>query len=145
MAEKKIGNRYYRAGNALATDALKLQFKLLALIGPAVDKLPAIFAGRDPKATVEQKAASDAAALQAIMAMFQQSGEDEWVAFIERTLTLGKIAHDPKGNWDDIILDVEFVGDNAKDLFPVVAFILREVLGDFISGALASGFQAQKA
>jgi hypothetical protein len=145
MADKKICDRWFKAGDALATDAIRLQVRLLKLVGPALDKLPAVFAARAPDATDEQKASANAAAIQAIVGIFAGVDPDQVVTLVEDICGMGAIAYDPKGSWDDIIVDQEFSGARAKDLIPAVAFILQETVGEFFPGALASGNQAIKA
>lgn len=153
MSEKKIGTRYFRAGDVLATDAIKLQIRLMKFIGPALDKLPAVFAARaasDPKTgtpsevSPEVREKADEAAIQAIAGIFEKADPDAVVELIEDILRLAKISYDGKGAWDEIVLDQEFSGANAKDMFPAVLFILQETLGDFFPGALASGSHAMK-
>jgi hypothetical protein len=145
MADKKIGNRYFRSGEALATDAIKLQVRLMKFIGPALESLPVIFAARQAGATDEQRQQSDAAAIRAIAAIFANADPEQVVSLIEDICGMGKISYDGKGAWDDIVVDQEFSGQQSRDLIPVVVFILQETLGDFFSGALASGSQAIKA
>jgi hypothetical protein len=145
MADKKIGNRYFRAGDALATDAIRLQVRLMKFIGPALDKLPAIFAGRAEGATEEAKTASNTAAIKAIAGIFADADPDAVVKLVEDICGMAKISYDGKGAWDDIVVDQEFSGQNSRDLIPVVLFVLQETLGDFFSGALASGNLVTKA
>lgn len=145
MSEKKIGTRYFKAGDALATDSIRIQIKLMKLIGPALDKIPLIFSARAPGSTEAQKNEANNAAIGAIAGIFGEANPDAVVALIEDVLNLGMISLDGKGAWDEIILDQEFSGSNQKDLIPALVFILQETLGDFFSGALASGNQAMKA
>lgn len=145
MADKKINNRWFRAGDALATDAIKLQVRLMKFIGPALGSLPAVFAARAPGATDEQKNGANGEAIKAIAAIFAQADPDAVVDLITDICAMAKISYDGKGAWDDIVFDQEFSGQNSKDVIPVLVFILQETLGDFFSGALASGNQAIKA
>lgn len=145
MADKKIGDRYFRAGDALATDAIRLQVRLMKFIGPALESLPAVFAARAADATDQQKKESDAAAIKAISGIFATADPDQVVSLIEDICGMAKISYDGKGAWDDIVVDQEFSGQNSHDLIPVVIFVLKETLGDFFSGALASGSQAVRA
>ena len=144
MGEKKIGSRYFKAGDVLATDAIRLQIRLMKFIGPALDKLPAVFAGRSAGASGDAQDASNAAAIQAISEIFEKADPDAFVALLEDILALGKISYTGKGEWDDIVLDQEFSGANAKDLIPAVLFVLQEALGDFFSGLQASGSLAKR-
>jgi hypothetical protein len=141
MSEKKIGTRFFKAGDVLATDAIKLQIRLMKIVGPALETLPAVFAGRAAGATAEEQRASDTAAIKAISSIFDKADPDAMIALIEEVLGLGMISMDGKGHYDAIVLDQEFSGSNAKDLIPVIIFILQETLGDFFTGVLASGSQ----
>lgn len=145
MSDKKIGDRFFRAGDALATDAIKLQIRLMKLIGPALEVIPAVFAARSPGASEDDRKAADVSAIKALASIFASADPDGVAALIEDILAMGKISYDGKGAWDDIILDQEFSGHQMRDLIPVVLFILQETLGDFFSGALASGSQAVRA
>lgn len=140
MAEKKIGGRTFRVGMVLATDAIKLQVRLMKIIGGAVDRLPTILAGMGKKGEVnpEAKAASDTAAVAALADIFSKANPDEVAKLISDIVSIAQI-NTPSGSWENVDMDQEFTGQHMKDLFPVVAFVLQEVLGDFFGGALASG------
>ena len=79
MAEKKIGGRTFRVSAVLATEAIKLQVRLMKVIGGAVDRLPVILAGMGKKGETnpEAKAASDAAAVAALADIFNKANPDE--------------------------------------------------------------------
>lgn len=139
MAEKKIGTRYFKAGDALATDAIRLQVRLIKLLGPAAKDLTAIFASLSDAATQEQITAADAAGVKALVEIFADVHPDAVVELIEDILKLGMISYDGKGQFDPIEFDQEFSGANGRELFPVLFFILMETLGDFFSGVLAIG------
>ena len=145
MSEKKINGRFFKAGEALATDSIRIQIRLMKLVGPALEKIPVLFAARAAGASEAQKVEANNAAIGAISTIFADASPDAVVALIEDVLKLGMISYDGKGAWDEIDLDQEFSGANQKDLIPALVFILQETLGDFFSGALASGNQAMKA
>lgn len=145
MAERKIGSRWFKAGDALATDSIRLQVRLVKLIGPAADDLRVIFASLSEAATPEQIAAADAAGIKALVQMFADIDPEDVISLIEDILKLGMISYTGKGDFDPIEFDQEFSGANGKDLFPVLFFILMETIGDFFSGLLANGRQAIRA
>lgn len=145
MAERKIGERYFKAGNALATDSLRLQVRLVKLLGPAVQNLMVVFTSLSEGATAEQIMDADAAGIKAIVEIFADIQPDVLVDLINDILNLGMISYEGKGAYDAIVLDQEFSGANGRDLFPVLIFILKETIGDFFSGLLASGRPANKA
>ena len=140
MAEKKIGGRTFRVGTVLATDAIKLQVRLMKVIGGAVDRLPVILAGMGKKGAEnpEAKAASDAAAVAALADIFNKANPDEVARLFSDIVAIAQM-NGPSGSWEAVDIDTCFAGPHMKDLFPVTAFVLKEVLGDFFGGALASG------
>lgn len=139
MAEKKIGGRTFRVGHVLATDAIKLQVRLLKIIGGGVDRLPVILAGMGDKgkADPEAKAASDAAAVAALADIFSKADPDGVTRLISDILSMAQL-NNPSGAWEEVNIDQDFT-QHKRDLFPVAAFVLQEVLGDFFAGALGSG------
>lgn len=140
MAEKKIGGRTFRVGHVLATDALKLQVRLLKIIGGGVDRLPVIMAGMGDKgkADAEAKAKSDAAAIAALGDIFSKSDPDAVAKLFSDIIGMAQL-NTPSGAWENADIDQDFTTNYRKDLFAVTLFVLQEVLGDFFSGALASG------
>lgn len=139
MAEKKIGGRTFRVGHVLATDAIKLQVRLLKIIGGGVDRLPVILAGMGEKgkADPEVKAASDAAAVAALADIFSKADPDGVTRLISDIVAMAQL-NNPSGAWEEVNIDQDFT-QRKRDLFPVAAFVLQEVLGDFFAGALGSG------
>lgn len=144
MAEQKIGARFFKMDDVLATEAIKLNVRLMRFLGPAMDKIPTIFAALSSKATEEQRRASDAASIQAMGDIFSRADPEDVTLFVASVCEMAKVSYDGK-NFDDVIFDQEFSGSNLKDVVPVTLFVLREAVGDFISGALASGNREQKA
>lgn len=138
MSEKKIGDRFFKAGDALATRAIKLQVRLVKLLGPAIDNLAVIFGAGS-------EAESDAAAIKAIGDIAERIDPDDMVDLIQDIFEFGMISYTGKGDWSPIDIDLEFSGANAKDLFPALVFVLAETLGDFFSGFRANGRPASRA
>lgn len=140
MAEKKIGGRTFRVGHVLATDAIKLQVRLLKIVGGGVDRLPIIMAGMGEKGKTdpEAKAASDAAAIAALGDIFAKSDPDSVAKLFSDIIGMSQI-NNPSGAWEDANIDQDFVDSYRKDLFTVALFVLQEVLGDFFAAALANG------
>ena len=144
MAEKVIGDRTFKVGHLLATDAIVLQSRLIRIIGPALDRLPVIFAGKAENATDADRKASDMAAIQAISDIFGKADPREVADLVKDICELAMISHDKGKNYDQIDFDGDFSGSNFKDTIPVATFVLKETLGDFFSGALASGRRGAK-
>lgn len=144
MAEQKIGERVFKMEDVLATEAIKLNVRLMRFLGPAMDKIPTIFAALSSKATEEQRRASDAASIQAMGDIFANADPDTVSKFVASVCEMAKVSYDGR-NFDDVIFDQDFSGPHIKDVVPVSLFVLREAVGDFISGALASGNREPKA
>lgn len=142
MAEKKINGRTFRVGHVLATDAIRLQVRVVKLLGGAVDHLPVILAGVG-SADASAKAASDAAAVAAMTDIVAKADPDEIVSLLGSVVRMSQVGT-PSGSWSEADLDSDFTGERMKDLIPVVSFVLREVLGDFFGAALASGSRLTK-
>lgn len=139
MADTKINGRQFRVGEVLATEAIRLQTRLLKIIGGGVDRLPTIMRGMGEKgrADAELRAESDAAAVAALTDIFAACDPNEVSELIGDIIRIGTIKR-PSGSWEQMDLDGDFT-QHKGDILPVVFFILKEVLGDFFSGTLASG------
>lgn len=152
MAEKKISGRTFRTEPAKATEVLRLQARLLKVIGPATSKLPEVlgtYAGgkKDEdgniKLSPEQEAKVQSVATSALMDVFAQVDGDEWVSLVSQVAGMAEVQA-PSGTWDQVDVDAHFTG-RLQDLVALVAWVLREQLGDFISGLLANGARAKQA
>lgn len=137
MAEKKIGGRVFQVGHVLATDAVRLQARLLRIIGGGVERLPAILAGAGSEATPEAKERSNAAAIAALADIFGKCDPEEVVRLLGDIVAFAQIKQ-PSGSWGTVDLDTDFTSHKA-DLFPVAVFVLKEVLGDFFGGLAGAG------
>ena len=137
MSEKKIRDRQFRVSPILASEALRLQARILKMVGGAVEHLPAIFA-KDRAASPEAEAASNAAAIAAVTSIFEKADADEVVSLIRVVVETVQVKR-PSGDWNTVDLDGDLSGKNMADLFPVVVMALREHFGDFFSAALANG------
>ena len=126
-----------------ATEALKLQARLMRAAGGLAEKLPSILASRKEGATDEEKAKADAEALSAITGIFDKLSPDEFATLVGDIVSLASL-HRPSGGYEAMDLDMDF-SSNLGAIIPVVIFVLKEVFGDFFSGALASGSRAMKA
>lgn len=137
MAEIEIGGREFQVGEVLATESIVLQARLLQIIGTGLDRLPVILGSRVEGATAEMKAVGDGAAVAALGDIFSKC-EPKTVAKLIKDIVGYAMIHRPSGAWEKADLDGDFTQHKA-DIFPLVIFVLREVLGDFFSGLLASG------
>lgn len=138
MAERKIGQKTFKVEPLLATEAIKLQARLLKVIGPALDKLPSILGGWKKG----DEAASNAAAIAAFTDIFTSSDPDEIMALVRDICEVAMVKR-PSGAYDPVSFDGDFTG-NLGDIIPVAVFVLQEQFGDFFGAALASGKAAPK-
>lgn len=137
MAEIEIGGREFKVGHVLATESVILQARLLQIIGGGLDRLPVILGSRVEGATDEMKAMGDAAAVAALGDIVSKCDPKVIAKLITDIVSYAAI-HRPSGAWEKADLDGDFT-EHKSDIFPLVIFVLREVLGDFFSGLLASG------
>lgn len=143
MAERKIGNLTVKVDRPLATEALRLQARLMRAAGGFAEKLPGILSSRKEGATDEDKAKADADALAAISGIFEKLSPDEYAGLLGDIVGMAKVQR-PSGQYDQMDLDGDF-SENLGAIIPVAMFVLKEVFGDFFSGALASGSRAMMA
>lgn len=157
MAERKIHGMEVRVDRPLATVALKLQARLMKAAGGDIQSL--IEAGLSAlNSAVEMKAAEESKderriaeakentikaggkLLGFVSEIFQRLSPDEYTDLVGDIIGLAKIKG-PSGTYNDADLDSCF-SENLGAIIPVVAFVLKEVFGDFFSGALANGSRA---
>ena len=136
MAEKKINGRTYRTEPLLATAALVLQARLLKTLSPALSRLGDIFQGMGAKDEAKAEA-SNAAAIGALTEIFANA-EPQAIAQLIKDITEIAVIQRPSGEYHSIDFDADFQG-RLGDIFPVVAFVLREQFGDFFSAMPGSG------
>lgn len=143
MAEtnKIKGFSTIKVDRPLATEALKLQARLMRAAGGLAEKLPAILASRREGASEEDRAKADAEALSAITGIFHSLSPEEYASLVGDVVAMAKV-HRPSGAYDPMDLDGDF-SDNLGAIIPVVVFVLKEVFGDFFSAAQASGSRAK--
>ncbi len=137
MAERKISGMEIKVDRPLATQALRMQARLMHAAGGLAEKLPAILASRREGATDEEKAKADAEALTAITGVFDRLSPEEYSTLVGDIIALAKIKR-PSGAYDPCDLDGDF-STNLGAIIPVAFFVLKEVFGDFFSGAQAIG------
>jgi hypothetical protein len=144
MPEQKLSDgALFRMEPMLATQAIILQARLIKLLGSAVDNLPTIMAGYGKNATDEAKEASNAAAISAIVSIFSKAEPKEVADIIATLCSSGSIKPKGESGYDRVDFDAHF-SDRQKDIYPIVAFVLRETFGDFFSGLPVSGAQKPK-
>ncbi|WP_019997253.1 phage tail assembly chaperone [Aureimonas ureilytica] len=132
MAEKRFGSITYKTDALPAREALKLWYRLIKALGPAVERLPEIFAGLS-SGDEAAKAKANASAIAAIMSILNGMDEDRMMALLDDILAAAMLKR-PSGSWDK--LEVEDFEAKLSDVFPVAAWIVREQFGDFFSGLL---------
>lgn len=142
METNKIkGFSTIRVDRPLATEALKLQARLMRAAGGLAEKLPAILASRREGASDEERAKADAEALTAITGIFDRLSPDEYAVLVGDIVSLAKL-HRPSGAYEPMDLDMDF-SSNLGAIIPVVVLVLKETFGDFFSAAQASGSRAK--
>jgi len=132
MAEKKINGRTFRVEPMLATDALVLQARLFKALGPAVAHFGDLMKGLGKDKTEADEAKSNAAALASLASIFSQ-GEPEQIAKLIKDIAEVAQIRRESGDYDHVDLDGDMTG-KAKDLFPLLLFVLKEQFTDFFQG-----------
>lgn len=139
MADKKIGGRYFRVGHVLATEGIKLQVRLLKLVGPAMESLPMLFAAKQAGVPIEEDTKTRQVASAALGKMFTEADPDEVANFVSDVCEMAMVSDNGKSEYEQVIFDQHFVGPEVKDVYPLVVFVLQETLGDFFTGDLGLG------
>ncbi|EYR81384.1 phage tail assembly chaperone [Shinella sp. DD12] len=137
MAERKIAGMEIRVDRPLATEALKLQARLMRAAGGAADQLPSILGEMRAAQTDEAKQAIGVKLIGVLTDIFDRLDADEYVRLVGDIVAMAKIKR-PSGQYDRLDLDGDLTM-NLGAIIPVAAFVLKEVFGDFFSGALANG------
>ena len=143
MAEKKIGGRTFRCSPMLATDAIKLQVRLVKFLGGAVERLPEIVQGASKGASEAQRAQANAKAIGMLVDLIGKSDPDEVARLLSDVVSLAQIRRE-SGEYHDADIDGDFVG-RPGDMFEVVLWVLQEQIGPFFSGLQAIGGQSNRA
>lgn len=142
MSEKKINNRTFKVEPLLATEAIRLQMRLVKAIGPAISRLPEIFAGiRDGKQEAREKA--NAAAITALSDMIGKMQADDATDLVRDIVQVAMVKR-PSGAYDQVDLDGDFTG-RLGDIVPVATFVLQEQFAEVFSGARGTGSPAKTA
>ncbi|RIY00215.1 hypothetical protein D3218_13095 [Aureimonas flava] len=145
MAEKKIGGRTFQVKQPLATDALKLQFRVMGILAKSSTDLAKVLGAVQAaqSADGDARAAANANAVTAVLGILGSLSPDEGTAFISDLVSMAEVKGD-NGRFEQADLDVEFSSD-PSGLYQLVGFVLREVLGPFISGLVGSMGDAKTA
>lgn len=141
MAEKKIGDRTFKVEPMLATDAVRLQARLLKVLGGGIDRLPEIMAGAGKDASPEAKAKSNAAAVAAFADIFANGDPDLMTKLVQEIVETAMVKR-PSGEYSLVDMDGDFTG-RLDEMFELAVFVLREQFGAFFTGRLASGARAR--
>lgn len=142
MAEKKINGKTYKVEPLLATEAIRLQMRLVKAVGPALSRLPVIFAGAG-SANPEAKDKSNAAAVDALSEIVGNLDPDAATILIKDIVEVAMIKR-PSGVYEQVDIDGDFTG-NLGEIITVATFVLREQFGEVFSAALANGRRVQTA
>lgn len=139
MAEKKIGARTFKVEPLLATEAIRLQMRLVKAIGPAISRLPEIFAGIGKDQAAKEKANGAA-----IAAMSEIVGgmEPDVATDLVRDIVQVAMVKRPSGAYEQVDMDGDFTG-RLGDIIPVATFVLQEQFAEVFSGARGTGSPAK--
>ena len=137
MSEKTIGEMTFRVEPLLATKSLILKARLMQLLGGGISRLPAIVRGYGDKATPEEKAQSDQAAVAAFTDIFVTGDPEKMAMLVKDVVEVAEVAQ-TSGHYTRVDIDQVFTG-KEKEMLECVVFVLSELFGDFLGDALANG------
>lgn len=136
MAERKIGGQTYKVEPLVASEAIELYAALIAAVGSASGKLPAIILSLTT-GEEEGKIMADVAALSALADIVRSNGADGIRNLVRRIVEIARVQA-PSGEWRQVDLDGDFTGELGK-LLPVAKFVIEEQFRDFFTGNAGSG------
>lgn len=130
MAEKKINGRTFAVGSVLAMKSMVLKARLAKTAAPVFAVLPSVIG-----AVGTGEAEKEEAGLKLIAALSELFGKGDPVVIAELFKDICELAsiRRDSGSVDQVDFDGDLTGHEA-DILPLVAFVLTEVFGDFLSG-----------
>jgi hypothetical protein len=136
MAEKKIADRTYKCEPLLLKPSLALKFKLMKLLAPGLELLPAILSNLQGDEAAKIKANQDA--ISAIKSVLDGLEFDEAYDLMREVVEVAKVKR-ASGHYEPVDFEGDFSGVREKEIVPVMLFVLREQFADFFSDALEAG------
>lgn len=137
MGERKINGMEIKVDRPLATEALKLQARLMRAAGSAADKLPSLLIEMRGAGTEAEKEAIGVKLISALTSIFDDLSPDEYARLVGDVVAMAKLKR-LSGAYEVMDLDGDFREDFSA-IMPVVMFVLKEVFGDFFSAARGNG------
>lgn len=153
MAEKKIAGRLFRVQQPLAREALALQFRVMNLLGGTATELPKAIDAMQAASTIQAKyqgqnapsmsdedmaklSAANSQIIGVVMGILGNMKPDAGVSFLADMIAMAEVKAQ-NGEYEQADIDTEFSSD-PTGLYEVVGFVLKEILGPFISGLVGS-------
>ena len=137
MAERKIGAMTVKVDRPLATEALRLQARLMKAAGGIADQLPSILGDLQQANSEEGKRQVGIKAIGLLTDVFDRLDAEEYTRLVGDIIGLAKIQR-PSGHYEQADIDGDF-SENLGNIIPVCAFVLKEVFGSFFSGGQGNG------
>lgn len=138
MAEKKIRDRTFSVGSLPAGEALELYAELIAALGSAAHRLPAIILAASEE-TDGPNVMADIATFIAIADVVRNATPAGARDLIKRIIEIAEIRRDGSTAYHSIEFDIDFRGEHLKDIVPVAKFVLEAQFGDFFPEGGLSG------
>lgn len=138
MAEKKIGNRTFRVKQPLATEALRLQFRITSLVKDREAFQKIMEAGAEAASSKDDniKAKAGAQVINSVIAVFGSIDPDEGTSLMRDLVAMSEIKAS-NGQYERADIDTEF-SEDPSGLFELIGFVMKEVLGPFVAGLLSA-------
>lgn len=126
MAEKRIGDRTFRAEKLPARAALNLQLRLAKVLGPAFARLAEIV-------KIEDEAERDARTLEALGSFLAATDADEVERLVVELSEKARVSVGTGGAYEPVIFDHHF-SDDLLTAWQVAMFVVQVNFADFFGG-----------
>lgn len=136
MAEKKINGRTFSTGVILATKSMVLKARLAKTAAPVFAVLPEALGAA--AGTEGEKEVAGLKLMAALSELFGQ-GDPEVIAELFKDVCEVASIERSKGEVFPVDFDGDLSGENERDIIPLVAFVLQENFGSFLSGLRGVG------
>ena len=125
MSEMSLDGLTYKVKPVLATNAMKIQVRLMKMVGNAADELMEL---QNEKDGVEVKLGA------ALIKCFGNADPNEFVSLANAILENVQVMQ-PSGEYRSVDINADFTGKMSV-LYKVIFFAIKDMFGDFFGGSL---------
>lgn len=138
MSEKKIGDREFKVSDVLATDVIRMKFRLGNALKGGFDGLADTLGGLSPNSTEEEKRSKNKELLRALADILGEIDPDVGSELVKDICEFALVKVQKSGSFENVVFDAHFT-NRTSDIYPVAAFVLKEMFSELFSGFQASG------